>query len=239
MKKHIRILDLFCCAGGAAMGYYRAFTEAGYDVEITGVDINPQKHYPFHHIVTDAMTFPLDGYDFIHASPPCQDYSTGAAISRAKKVHPDYPRLIAPLRSRQTRTQGPWIIENVEGARSEMHHPVTLCGTSFGLRVWRHRLFESNILLFYSGACHHQAGDVSVRRKHNEYIGLTSGVIYHDKHGRTRKRPKFCPLPIAKAAMGIDWMNADELGESIPPAYTHWLGLQIAAALANTREEAA
>src|SRR5690348_4826231 len=130
----MRLLDLFCGGGAAAEGYHRA----GFD-EIVGVDINPQPHYPFTFIQADALTFPLDGFDAIHASPPCQDFAqTRYIVSRRGR---EYPRLIAPTRERLIASGLPWIMENVEGA--PLMNPVTLCGTALGLRVRRHRLFRS------------------------------------------------------------------------------------------------
>lgn len=206
------------------MGYYRA----GFD--IVGVDIEPQPHYPFHFVQADALTFPLDGYDVIHASPPCQDYSCSRYISHPKETAHNgkkYPRLIEPMRHRLETSGIPWIIENVGGAYLSMPDALMLCGTSFGLRVWRHRLFSSSHLLFGAGPCNHQAGDISVRRKRGEYIGIGSGVTYQDGKGHTRKRPKFAPVNVCAEAMGIDWMTGDELGEAIPPAYTEFLGRQL------------
>ena len=220
-----RLLDLFCGAGGAAVGYSRA----GFDV--LGVDIVPHKHYPFAFRQADAMTFPLDGFDVVHASPPCQDYTATKNISLARRVHPDYPRLLAPMRKRLQEWGGLYVMENVTGAaltEREMDNPLMLCGTHFGLHVERHRYFESNCLLFGAGPCAHRIGNVSVRRKRAEYIGVWSGVTYIDSHGRVRKRPKSCRFADAMAAMGIDWpMTFDELGEAIPPAYTEWLGRQL------------
>ena len=113
----------------------------------------------------------------------------------------------------------------------EMPDAIRLCGTSFGLRVWRHRLFTSNMLLMAAGPCHHRVGDVSVRKQHCEYIGISSGVTYVDGKGRTRNRPKNATKAVCAAAMAIDWMNMHELGEAIPPAYTEWLGRQLLAVL--------
>lgn len=215
------LLDLFCGAGGAAMGYYRA----GFDV--VGVDLNPQPRYPFRFIQADALSFPLDSYDAIHASPPCQDYTRGKHIRPAKCQH-KYPRLIGPMRQRLAAVAVPWVIENVEDAYPEMPDSMLLCGTMFGLRVWRHRLFSASFLHFAAAPCnHHIPGCISVRRKHAEYIGVASGVLYTDAKGHIRKRPKTARIAEARAAMGIDWMTADELGEAIPPAYTEWLGRQL------------
>ena len=218
-----RLLDLFCGAGGASVGYARA------GFEVVGVDIAPQPHYPFEFHQADALTFSLDGFDVIHASPPCQDYARSRYITHPSGRHGGnvYPRFIAPMRQRFSELGVPWIIENVEDASEEMPDGVRLCGTSFGLRVWRHRLFISNMMLMAAGPCHHRVGDVSVRKQHCEYIGISSGISYVDGKGYTRKRPKNATKDVCAAAMGIDWMTMRELGEAIPPAYTEWLGRQL------------
>lgn len=223
------LLDLFCCAGGAARGYQCA----GFFV--IGVDIAPQPHYAGDiFIQADALDVLrwLIEHDLMrffaaaHASPPCQDYSRSKHISH-KKPRKVYPRLIAPTRALLAGLSLPWIIENVEDAYPEMPDSICLCGTSFGLRVWRHRLFSSNFMLYAAGPCRHRSGDVSVRRQHCEYIGISSGVTYTDAKGYVRRRPKTALKAVAEVAMGIDWMTMDELGEAIPPAYTEWLGKQL------------
>ena len=151
-----RLLDLFSGAGGAAMGYHRA----GFDV--VGVDNAPQPNYPFPFELADAMTFPLDGYDAIHASPPCQAYSI------TKNAHGrEHPMLVEPVRFRLAGSGLPWVIENVPGA--PLLDPVTICGSMFDLRAWdyyinqmvqlrRHRLFESSVALVAPGPCRHVKG---------------------------------------------------------------------------------
>ena len=126
-----RLLDLFCGAGGAAMGYHRA----GFDV--VGVDINPQPHYPFAFHQADALEYPLAGFDAIHASPPCQRFSTMTQrwARSSSRPGPD-----EPTRSRLRESMLPYVIENVAGA--PLVGPIRLCGSSFGLPVRRHRLFE-------------------------------------------------------------------------------------------------
>lgn len=137
-----RLLDLFCGAGGTAMGYY----QAGF--EVIGVDMNPQPHFPFEFIQADAMTFPIEGFDVIHASPPCQLYSAANRFVRRP-----YPDLVGPIRQRIRHTGLPYVIENVPGA--PLLNPGTLCGTMFGLSVYRHRLFESNLPLTFPSRCTH------------------------------------------------------------------------------------
>lgn len=134
------LLDLFSGAGGAAVGYHRA----GFDV--VGVDIEPQPDYPFRFYRHDALQFLAEHarlFDAVHASPPCQHYCRTNRGNSGN--HLAYPDLVADIRRALERTALPYVIENVPGA--PLHDPVTLCGEMFGLRVIRHRLFESNLPL--------------------------------------------------------------------------------------------
>ena len=153
-----KLLDLFCKAGGASVGY----AQAGFDVE--GVDIEPQPHYPFTFHLADALTYPLDGFDAYHASPPCQFASVGCA--RWRSIGYKYPELIAATRARLIATGKPYVIENVTGAKRYLHHPVLLCGLTFGLKVVRHRWFETNPFILTPGhdnkLCH---GAVTKRKQ--------------------------------------------------------------------------
>src|SRR5262252_358856 len=137
-----RLLDLFCGAGGAAMGYWRA----GFDV--TGVDVVPQPSYPFTFVQADALAYPLDGFDAVHASPPCQAYSVATGNARRG----DHVDLYEPVRRRLEASGLPWVIENVIGA--PYRQGVVLCGSMFGLRVRRHRNFEASFLML-APACDH------------------------------------------------------------------------------------
>ena len=135
-----KLLDLFCGAGGCSVGYHRA----GFDV--TGVDARPQPSYPFAFVQADALAYLGEHgreYDAVHASPPCQRYSIARRIHGNGETHPD---LLEPTRAALVSNGRPWIIENVPGA--PVRFPVLLCGLMFGLRVFRHRLFESSVLLF-------------------------------------------------------------------------------------------
>jgi DNA (cytosine-5)-methyltransferase 1 len=207
----MRLLDLFCGAGGAAMGYHRAgFTE------IVGVDIQPQPRYPFTFIQADAMTFPLDGFDVIHASPPCQAYSTLRNLG--KQNHRPHYDLVAETRERCQRSGIPYIIENVPG--SPLHGSLVLCGQYFGLEVRRHRHFETSILMLIE-SCHrsHKEKPVAVYGDHPErhtYKPGSGGYIH-----------RAATLEIAQEAMGIDWMEWKEITQAIPPAYTEWIGRQL------------
>ena len=207
-----RLLDLFCGAGGAAMGYHRA----GFDV--VGVDVEPQPHYPFEFHQADALTFPLNGFDAIHASPPCQAFT--AYRRRGGGVGDGYPDLIAPVRDGLEATGCRWVIENVPGA--PLRSPVQLCGSGFGLDVRRHRLFESNVALMAPPCAH----------------GLQT-PRYAPATNRTNLRKTVevgvwrIPLDVQRQAMGIDWMTLPELTEAIPPAYCEFIGEQLLAALSE------
>jgi hypothetical protein len=223
-----RLLDLFCGAGGAAMGYHRA----GFDV--VGVDIKPQPHFPFEFHQADALTFPLDGFDAIHASPPCQWYSDG---TRAGKVGAQ--PLIAPMRQRLSGLDVPWVIENVHGAAEHMSAGLMLCGGMFGLGVERHRLFESNSYLWGPGQ--HDCAQVIRNRAHfpipeswhGTTAGTTAGTTYLNRaYSVTGKsRGKGC-IPFWRGLMDMPWaVTADEIKEAIPPAYTEWIGAQLLRAI--------
>jgi DNA (cytosine-5)-methyltransferase 1 len=148
-----RLLDLFCGAGGAAMGYHRA----GFDV--TGVDVESQPHFPFHFIQADALAWPLEGYHAIHASPPCQAWSRATAWSGDRSSH---PKLIAPVRERLRASGLPYVIENVQEARHDLRSPIRLCGSQFGIAVQSHRWFEIRPEPFrLMPPCHHRATDAS------------------------------------------------------------------------------
>lgn len=205
-----RLLDLFCGAGGAAMGYARA------GFEVVGVDINPQPHYPFEFHQGDAMTFPLDGFDAIHASPPCQRYSVATVFHPGRQAqHPD---LVDPCRDRLQSAGVPWVIENVMGA--PLRNPIMLCGTMFdGLRVYRHRNFEASPAIYWPPQHYqHPERPAEVGRRVPDHGWMT--VAGH-----------FSDVKAASRAMGIDWMTRDELRQAIPPAYTEWIGKQLLAAI--------
>ncbi len=210
-----RLLDLFCGAGGAAVGYHRA------GFEVVGVDIKPQPHYPFEFHQDDAMTFPLDGFDAIHASPPCQRFSD---LAKRNGNASEWPDLIDPIRRRLVATGLPYVIENVDGA--PLLDPIVLCGTMFpGLRVLRHRLFESNIHLEAPAHGKHPLVFTHDRRKaHYGRLDEDTAFVQVTGGGNASVANK-------RAAMGIDWMIGHELNEAIPPAYTELIGLQLRVAL--------
>ena len=202
-RRPMRILDLFCGAGCAAMGYHQAFPDA----EIIGVDIQPQPRYPFTFVQGDATTFPLEGFDLIHASPPCQRYSAMSACRPG--LAGEYPDLIAPIRDRLMEQATPWVIENVPGA--PLKDPVMLCGHMFGLPLYRHRLFETSFELAQPD---HPPHVVPASRAGHWRPGTIMSVAGN-----------VAPIAEARRAMGIDWMNRRELGESIPPAYTRYVAM--------------
>lgn len=205
----MKMLDLFCGAGGAAVGYYRA----GF-LDITGIDIKPQRNYPFKMIQYDALDYlSLRGeeFDFIHASPPCQRYTEMQRVHKNEENHPD---LIEPTRSALIELGKPYVIENVKGA--PLIDAVMLCGTYFGLNIARHRYFESSIDLFeIHPPCNHK--------------GLYSKWRWEDKSNPDNWRDERGKL---SAAMGVDWfMTRPEVREAIPPAYTEHLGKKIRMAI--------
>jgi DNA (cytosine-5)-methyltransferase 1 len=205
----LRLLDLFSGAGGAAMGY----AQAGFVV--TGVDIEQQPNYPFRFIQADALAVleHCPNFDVIHASPPCERYS--AMTTCRPGLAEQYPDLIGPVREALQELGVPYIIENVPQA--PLQNPVTLCGASFGLALYRHRLFESNIPL---SAPAHRSHAIRTSPAGRWRPGTIISVTGH-----------CAPIGIAKSAMGIKWMNRGELVEAIPPAYTRYLGQQIRSAL--------
>lgn len=207
--KRLRLLDLFCGAGGAAMGYHRA------GFEVVGVDINPQPRYPFEFHQADALEYPLNGFDVVHASPPCQKHTCLKSMWNAKK-HKDF---VSPTRNKLIESGALYVIENVPG--SPLLAPLKLCGTMFELSAGpydlrRHRLFESNVEIIQP-RCNHIKG--------KPVIG-----VYGD-HVRCRRRNGDLPMalgrPLAQEALGIDWMNWKEMSQSIPPAYTEFIGRQL------------
>jgi DNA (cytosine-5)-methyltransferase 1 len=209
-----RLLDLCCSWGGAAWGYHLAAQDAGIRLDITGVDILPMPGYPFRFIQADALTFPLAGYDFVHASPVCWKWS--AYRRRPKLTGKDYPDMIGPLRTRLEDWGGPYAMENVPGA--PLRDPVTYCGSSFGLDVRRHRLIEAGGgLMLTAPPCDHgwqtPRFPQATNRK-NLRCTVEIGVYR-------------IPLKVQQQAMGIDWMPLKHLSQAVPPAYTRHIGAQL------------
>lgn len=205
------LLDLFCCQGGAAKGYH----DAGFDV--IGVDLEPQPNYPYAFHQEDALKFLSRGltmFDAIHASPPCQAYSSlGSQYDRGK--HPD---LVEPTRELLKQTGSPYVIENVVGAPLE--NPILLCGSSFGLDVRRHRLFESNVPLM-SLPCQHG------QQSEKKYDVYEKGRWYKSAIVKVYGSGGGKGMEHWPEAMGIDWMDRKGLAQAIPPAYTQFIGEQL------------
>lgn len=201
----MRLLDIFCGAGGSAAGYARA------GFEVTGVDIAPQPRYPYAFILGDALDYARTHgheYDAIHASPPCQRYSQATPNSH-KANHPD---LIEPTREVLTAIGRPYVIENVPGASRHLQNPVRLCGSMFGLPLRRHRYFEIVPMLpILTPQC-----------DHSRPIILITGT-------RKRKGQTAMEYTMAQcsAAAGINWMTRKEIDQAIPPAYTHFIGCHL------------
>jgi DNA (cytosine-5)-methyltransferase 1 len=207
-----RLLDLFCGAGGATAGYQRA------GFYVVGVDVQPQPYYcgdEFHQ--ADAMAFSLDGYDAIHASPPCQRFTQMSARWRGKATRADdHDDLLTPTRERFRSLAVPWVIENVQGAVNDMSVTLMLHGGMFGLGVHRPRMFESNVLLMApkSARC---VGAIGV------YGDKPDGRRLHT----TSPVRAASSLREAQIAMGMDWADWHGTKEAIPPAYTEWIGAQL------------
>ncbi len=200
----MKVLDLFCGAGGAGYGYHLA----GFDV--VGVDISPQPRYPFEFHQADALQFLSAHYqefDVIHASPPCQRYTRAQNAAKNAYAHPD---LVPPVRELLLATGKPYVIENVVGA--PLLSPKVLCGLSFGLKVRRHRLFETSFF-FLTPPC---------QCKKQDYYVIFGNEVRNRRHGEKAGRKN--NIAEGRKAMGISWMTRKELSESIPPAYTKFIG---------------
>lgn len=213
-----RLLDLFCGCGGCSVGYHRA----GFDV--VGVDVVRQHAYPYQLEVRDALAFlrgiePGD-WQAIHASPPCKAKTVlrHVTASRFPALFDPHPDLIPATRELLQAAGIPYVIENVVGA--ELIDPVVYCGSSFGLRVRRHRLFESNVPLV-APACNHEAQPHPVG-------------VYGNGGAWKRTAPGGGGVKVAGAdaadALGIDWTDHQPgLAQAIPPAYTQHIGTQLLA----------
>lgn len=230
----MRVLDAFCKAGGCTRGYQLAFPDAHF----TGVDIEPQPNYCGDEFIqADALTFPLDGFDFIHASPPCQAFTSMRVMPNGRP----HPELVEPMRERLQSAGVPWVIENVVGAPLEIHPPtlfgsesgVVLCGTMFGLNngtyeLRRHRLFESNVPITQP-RCHHRLPCLGFYGDHVRFY--ISGAKKAGKYGAGDITGNARKMPLVRDLLGIDWMTWDEAREAIPPAYTEYVGTQLLQAI--------
>jgi DNA (cytosine-5)-methyltransferase 1 len=202
------LLDLFCGAGGAAWGYH----QAGF--RVVGVDIVNQPNYPFEFYQGDALAAlrSVNGFAAIHASPPCQAHTT---LAKGNNGNVDkYPDLVSATRQALIDTGLPYVIENVPSA--PLDNPITLCGEMFGLGVIRHRIFESNVLLMQPEHVPHR-GRVAGWRHGKRFDGPYCAV-YGDGGGKGS-------LDEWRSAMGTPWMQTrHEIAESIPPAYSEYVG---------------
>lgn len=247
----MKIIDLFCNAGGAGMGYARA------GFEVVGVDLHPQKNYPFPMHQGDALEvlkallrgekvrfvardgsvlfLGLEDFDAFHASPPCQGYTALRHAPGARGA----PLMIGECRTLLDLTERPWVLENVEEAKWAMVAPLTLCGSMFGLgaqgcRLQRHRLFESNIAISAPAPCHHDERPVigvyggHARRRAASAGGRGTRDVWEGGHRAAMSE-----------AMGMTWASCAEMSEAIPPAYTEHLGRQLIAHIIATRQEQA
>lgn len=219
----MRLLDLFCGAGGAAMGYHRA------GFEVVGVDNRPQPNYPFEFVQGDAVAYaenlargmrmvgPPWTFDVVHASPPCQAYVRSGMVAKDGR-HPD---LVGPTKEALQKIGLPWVIENVPGA--PIRPDIVLCGSMFGLGVRRHRWFETSwgepVMTL---ACDHSKPITGV-------YGHPNGEGASWRNGNRPRLPS--DSKTWAEAMGIDWMHPLEMAQAIPPAYTEFIGNQLMAQL--------
>ena len=225
----MKLLDLFCCAGGASMGYH----QAGF--EVTGVDIKDQPSYPFKFIKGDVMEVLkdkdfLNSFDAIHASPPCQGYSS-ATKPDSIYVHysqgKDTPKLIEPVRNALISTKKYYIIENVAGAKYHLIEPFKLTGYMFGMPIERTRYFECNFPVVL-------LKNITKRGFCKKYAE-ENGIDYRDMSvtGKSRRKGS---IDVWRKIMNMPWAGRGwELTEAIPPAYTKYIGEQLLKYESNLR----
>lgn len=219
-----RLLDLFCGEGGASMGFHRA----GFDV--VGVDIEPQPRYPFEFHQADAIEFCNrygKDFDVIAGGPPCKAMTGMQHLGTARNgSYPTHVNLIPETREAMKSTGKPYIIENVAGARKHLINPIVLCGKQFGLKVYRHRYFETSFFCLMPPHLPHRDSTPSAGNgiSPNGFISVagTGGV-----KGMTSDEI----IDYWSMAMGIDWMSRYGLSQAVPPAYTKWIGEQILEAI--------
>jgi DNA (cytosine-5)-methyltransferase 1 len=210
MGQRLKLLDLFCGAGGASAGYARA------GFEVTGIDVKHGKRYPFTYIRGDVRDYLntdfLSQFDVIAASPPCQTHSATKHLRNAQGKSTTKIDMIPEVREALIASGKPYVIENVP--QSPLISPIQVCGSAFGLKVRRHRLFESNVALKGTD-CHH--------KQQGKPIGIYGSMRDEIPNGGHTAKT----MAEANEAMGIDWMLWGELVESIPPTYTHYIGQQL------------
>lgn len=206
----MKLLDLFCGGGGASMGYHKA----GFDV--TGIDLKHGRRYPFNYIKGNVRDYLnkefLSGFDVIAASPPCQTHSSTKHLRNAQGRTTSKIDMIEEVRNALIASGKKYVIENVPNA--PLINPIQVCGSAFGLKVRRHRLFESNVNLVGTN-CHH--------KQQGKPIGVYGSMRDEIPNGGHTAKT----MTEANEAMGIDWLIWGELKEAIPPAYTHFIGQQL------------
>lgn len=222
--KRPTVLDLFCGAGGSSMGYYLA------GFRPVGIDIAIQPRYPFQFIQANALNPPVNLHDFdlIHASPPCQRFSQSRSFNKIRH-HIDwrnYPDLLTPCREMLLESGVPFILENVPGA--PMRTDVMLCGTMFGLKVFRHRLFEISV----PGSCRPLI--LTPPCKHDGTVANGDYVCVVNNGGLGMTTTPYARKKDCMEAMGIDWMTRKEMTQAIPPAYSEFLGKHLITFLRRT-----
>lgn len=216
------LFDGFCGASGAGKGY----ENAGWHTVGCDIDPKPLRHNPHECYQGDVLTvldtlldggmwhgYRLSDFQAIHCSPPCQEYT----VLRARHPEKHYPDLIMPTRERLLTSGKAWIIENV--IHAPLNYGVMLCGGMFGLRTYRHRRFESSHLIFQPSHPRHTVRTATKQRRAAWDAGMNVSITGS------------VGTYLAREAMGIDWMTSDGLSQAIPPAYTHWLGVQLLRAI--------
>lgn len=208
---------------------------------------------PFTHKDGQVEWLRLSDFAGIHMSPPCQHASAGTRALRKKGK--EYPALVEPVRWLLEQTGLPWVIENVKGAA--LRDPVMLCGSMFGLgardedglplRLERHRLFESNFPIHPPRPCFHDpdvwvAGSYGGSRRARRHAGESlASVAPRDRHeAKYVRHGGYVPRSarVRQELLGIDWMTAGGMAQSVPPVYAEHVGLQFLEYL-KTQEEAA
>lgn len=209
-----RLLDLFCGAGGAAVGYDRA------GFEVVGVDIVPQPNYPFEFWQDDAIALlaspysPIGDFDAVHASPPCRDHTS---LSKFRGIDGTGVQLAATLVLLQ-QLSIPWVVENVVGPNVTMGgYWFMLCGSSFGMRIRRHRRFGSNLLMLAPSCQHREQG--------------TPAGVYGKGGSTATSRGKPASVTQYAELMGMPWAKPREIAQAIPPVYTEWIGAHLLSAV--------